>query len=146
MCPNQHSTHSVNRKLCTLYSVQYGIRKTLFSPQSFSHFCPSFLPHLFHPLPSNRRGRIMMPVPEEGCGALWVGPFDGQCYQVVSTATVSWHEARDACRSQGGDLLGVSSPRELQNCKYDYTQTNHLSSTVHDQHYCLQTLCIWGSR
>ncbi|KAI5101821.1 lymphocyte antigen 75, partial [Silurus meridionalis] len=51
---------------------------------------------------------------EEGCGALWVGPYDGQCYQVVSTATVSWHEARDACRSQGGDLLSVAGPHELQ--------------------------------
>ncbi|KAK3561497.1 hypothetical protein QTP86_005998 [Hemibagrus guttatus] len=42
---------------------------------------------------------------EEGCGALWDGPYDGRCYQVVSTAMVTWHEARDSCRSQGGDLL-----------------------------------------
>ncbi|XP_060797712.1 lymphocyte antigen 75 [Neoarius graeffei] len=56
---------------------------------------------------------------EEGCGSLWEGPFDGQCYQVVSTAMVPWHEARDACRSQGGDLLSVSSPRELQNLTKD---------------------------
>ncbi|KAB5559385.1 hypothetical protein PHYPO_G00028380 [Pangasianodon hypophthalmus] len=56
---------------------------------------------------------------EKGCGTLWDGPFDGRCYQVVSTAMVSWHEARDACRSQGGDLLSVSSPRELQNLTKD---------------------------
>ncbi|TSS35876.1 Lymphocyte antigen 75 [Bagarius yarrelli] len=52
---------------------------------------------------------------EEGCSTLWDGPYDGRCYQVVSTAMVTWHEARDACRSQGGDLLSVSSPRDLQN-------------------------------
>ncbi|XP_058256916.1 lymphocyte antigen 75 isoform X1 [Hemibagrus wyckioides] len=51
---------------------------------------------------------------EEGCGALWDGPYDGRCYQIVSTAMVTWHEARDSCRSQGGDLLSVSSPRDLQ--------------------------------
>ncbi|XP_053369706.1 lymphocyte antigen 75 [Clarias gariepinus] len=56
---------------------------------------------------------------EEGCHELWHGPFDGRCYQVVSTAMVSWHEARDACRSQGGDLLSVSSPEELQNFAKD---------------------------
>ncbi|XP_053490898.1 lymphocyte antigen 75 [Ictalurus furcatus] len=56
---------------------------------------------------------------EEGCGELWHGPFDGRCYQVVSTAMVSWHEARDACRSQGGDLLSVSSPEELQKLPKD---------------------------
>ncbi|XP_060735001.1 lymphocyte antigen 75 [Tachysurus vachellii] len=54
---------------------------------------------------------------EEGCGALWDDPYNGQCYQVVSTAMASWHEARDACRSQGGDLLSVSSSQELQNLK-----------------------------
>ncbi|TRY88118.1 hypothetical protein DNTS_031498 [Danionella cerebrum] len=50
----------------------------------------------------------------EGCSALWEkGPGNGRCYQVVSTALVTWHEARDACRSQGGDLLSLSSPKEL---------------------------------
>lgn len=54
----------------------------------------------------------------EGCSTLWeVGPVKGRCYQVVSTAVVSWHEARDACRSQDGDLLSVSSPQELEFCK-----------------------------
>ncbi|KAL6469196.1 hypothetical protein MHYP_G00227200 [Metynnis hypsauchen] len=51
---------------------------------------------------------------EEGCGALWNISMNGRCYQVVSTAMVTWHEARDACRSQGGDLLSVSSPEELR--------------------------------
>ncbi|XP_051531593.1 lymphocyte antigen 75-like isoform X3 [Myxocyprinus asiaticus] len=51
----------------------------------------------------------------EGCSTLWEkGPVKGRCYQVVSTAVVTWHEARDACRSQGGDLLSVSSPQELE--------------------------------
>lgn len=51
----------------------------------------------------------------EGCSSLWEKePVTGRCYQVVSTAVVTWHEARDACRSQGGDLLSLSSPQELQ--------------------------------
>ncbi|XP_051528122.1 lymphocyte antigen 75 isoform X2 [Myxocyprinus asiaticus] len=51
----------------------------------------------------------------EGCSTLWEkGTVKGRCYQVVSTAVVTWHEARDACRSQGGDLLSVSSPQELE--------------------------------
>ncbi|XP_043107956.1 lymphocyte antigen 75 isoform X2 [Puntigrus tetrazona] len=51
----------------------------------------------------------------EGCINLWEkAPVTGHCYQVVSTAVVTWHEARDACRSQGGDLLSMSSPRELE--------------------------------
>uniref|UniRef100_A0A673JY01 Lymphocyte antigen 75 n=1 Tax=Sinocyclocheilus rhinocerous TaxID=307959 RepID=A0A673JY01_9TELE len=51
----------------------------------------------------------------EGCINLWEkAPVKGRCYQVVSTAVVTWHEARDACRSQGGDLLSVSSPQELE--------------------------------
>uniref|UniRef100_A0A4W4G221 Lymphocyte antigen 75 n=1 Tax=Electrophorus electricus TaxID=8005 RepID=A0A4W4G221_ELEEL len=51
---------------------------------------------------------------EEGCGVLWGPPLNGRCYQVVSVALVTWHEARDACRSQGGDLLSVSSVQDLQ--------------------------------
>lgn len=51
----------------------------------------------------------------KGCNILWEkAPGNGSCYQVVSTAVVSWHEARDACRSQGGDLLSISSPQELE--------------------------------
>uniref|UniRef100_A0A673JXZ9 Lymphocyte antigen 75 n=1 Tax=Sinocyclocheilus rhinocerous TaxID=307959 RepID=A0A673JXZ9_9TELE len=51
----------------------------------------------------------------EGCINLWEkAPVKGRCYQVVSTAVVTWHEARDACRSQGGDLLSVSSPQEAR--------------------------------
>ncbi|KTG47312.1 hypothetical protein cypCar_00030790, partial [Cyprinus carpio] len=51
----------------------------------------------------------------EGCINLWEkAPVKGRCYQVVSTAVVTWHEARDACRSQGGDLLSMSSPQELE--------------------------------
>uniref|UniRef100_A0A671PKU3 Lymphocyte antigen 75-like n=1 Tax=Sinocyclocheilus anshuiensis TaxID=1608454 RepID=A0A671PKU3_9TELE len=56
----------------------------------------------------------------EGCIDLWEkAPVKGRCYQVVSTAVVTWHEARDACRSQGGDLLSVSSPQELEGAHKD---------------------------
>ncbi|KAI4900585.1 hypothetical protein NFI96_017269 [Prochilodus magdalenae] len=51
---------------------------------------------------------------EDGCGLLWNISMNGRCYQVVSTAMVTWHEARDACRSQGGDLLSISTPEELR--------------------------------
>ncbi|XP_026076751.1 lymphocyte antigen 75-like isoform X1 [Carassius auratus] len=52
----------------------------------------------------------------EGCSSsLWdESPVKGRCYQVVSTAVVTWHEARDACQNQGGDLLSLSSPQELE--------------------------------
>ncbi|XP_056590497.1 LOW QUALITY PROTEIN: lymphocyte antigen 75 [Triplophysa dalaica] len=51
----------------------------------------------------------------KGCSELWEkASGNGSCYQVVSTAVVSWHEARDACRSQGGDLLSISNPHELE--------------------------------
>ncbi|XP_030627234.1 lymphocyte antigen 75 [Chanos chanos] len=49
----------------------------------------------------------------DGCGDLWKGPLNGRCYQLVSKAMAKWHEARDSCRSQGGDLLSVSSAAEL---------------------------------
>ncbi|KAL2087575.1 hypothetical protein ACEWY4_016403 [Coilia grayii] len=50
----------------------------------------------------------------EGCHTLWELTAGGQCYQAVTMATVSWHQARDSCRSQGGDLLSVSSAAELE--------------------------------
>uniref|UniRef100_A0A672L463 Lymphocyte antigen 75-like n=1 Tax=Sinocyclocheilus grahami TaxID=75366 RepID=A0A672L463_SINGR len=63
----------------------------------------------------------------EGCIDLWEkAPVKGRCYQVVSTAVVTWHEARDACRSQGGDLLSVSSPQELDNTGSLWIGLNHL--------------------
>uniref|UniRef100_A0AAY5E854 Lymphocyte antigen 75 n=1 Tax=Electrophorus electricus TaxID=8005 RepID=A0AAY5E854_ELEEL len=62
---------------------------------------------------------------EEGCGVLWGPPLNGRCYQVVSVALVTWHEARDACRSQGGDLLSVSSVQDLQIYKL-WVGLNHL--------------------
>ncbi|XP_041936044.1 lymphocyte antigen 75 isoform X1 [Alosa sapidissima] len=50
----------------------------------------------------------------EGCHTLWENATNGHCYQTVATAAVTWHQARDSCRSQGGDLLSVSSASELK--------------------------------
>lgn len=48
----------------------------------------------------------------DGCDTFWQELGD-QCYQRVPTAAVTWHEARDSCRSQGGDLLSVATADEL---------------------------------
>ncbi|XP_046886441.1 lymphocyte antigen 75 [Hypomesus transpacificus] len=46
--------------------------------------------------------------PEEGCGHQFQGM--GPCYQFGFSAAVSWQEALDSCRSQGADLLSMTSP------------------------------------
>lgn len=50
---------------------------------------------------------------EKGCKTLFAGPEEKSCYQFVSSATVTWHVALDACRSQGADLLSLTRPEDL---------------------------------
>uniref|UniRef100_H2YKL9 C-type lectin domain-containing protein n=1 Tax=Ciona savignyi TaxID=51511 RepID=H2YKL9_CIOSA len=53
------------------------------------------------------------PQPVEGCGAFWVeGQFGQYCYQFNFQSSLTWVQARDACRQQNADLLSITSPKE----------------------------------
>ncbi|XP_033846453.1 lymphocyte antigen 75 isoform X1 [Periophthalmus magnuspinnatus] len=52
-------------------------------------------------------------IPEEGCQTLLEGPEENSCYEFVPSAAVTWQQALDSCRSQGGDLLSITAPEDL---------------------------------
>nr|CAB3263945.1 macrophage mannose receptor 1 [Phallusia mammillata] len=53
------------------------------------------------------------PKPVIGCGEFWVeGQFGKYCYQFNFQSSLTWLQARDACRQQNADLLSITSPQE----------------------------------
>ncbi|XP_055010415.1 lymphocyte antigen 75 isoform X2 [Boleophthalmus pectinirostris] len=58
-----------------------------------------------------KRGTCL--IPEEGCQTLFEGPEESSCYEFVPSAAVTWQQALDSCRSQGGDLFSITKPGDL---------------------------------
>ncbi|XP_039267956.2 macrophage mannose receptor 1-like isoform X2 [Styela clava] len=53
------------------------------------------------------------PQPVYGCGDFWdEEPFGKFCYQFNFQSSLTWVQARDACRQQGADLLSITTPKE----------------------------------
>ena len=48
-----------------------------------------------------------------GCGDFWdSGPFSKYCYQFNFQSSLTWVQARDACRQQKADLLSITTTKE----------------------------------
>lgn len=48
-----------------------------------------------------------------GCGEFWdAEPFGVFCYQFNFQSSLTWVQARDACRQQNAELLSITTPKE----------------------------------
>ncbi|XP_076824515.1 macrophage mannose receptor 1-like [Clavelina lepadiformis] len=53
------------------------------------------------------------PKPVKGCGEFWnSGQFGKYCYQFNFQSSLTWLQARDACRQQNADLLSIETAAE----------------------------------